>query len=87
MNNEKETITLTLPKRLVDKLREIDRLVCNADLGQTLAESCGWRLENLTDSKSDEIHDFLEDDNALGLQNSVREGCGSYCREVCGVQR
>jgi hypothetical protein len=61
MNNEKETITITLPRRLVDKLREIDRIVDNGDLGQTLAESCGWCLENLTDPKSEEIIDFIED--------------------------
>ena len=61
MNNEKETITITLPKRLADKLREIDRLAGNDDIGQTLAEACGWRIENLTDPKPDEIYDFLED--------------------------
>ena len=59
MNNEKETITITLPKHLADKLREIDRLVGNDDLGQTLAEACGWRIENLTESEPDEIYDFL----------------------------
>ena len=61
MINEKATITITLPKRLADKLREIDRLIGSDDLGQTLAESCGWRLENLTDSKSEEIIDLIDD--------------------------
>ena len=61
MNNEKETITITLPNHLADKLREIDRLVGNGDLGQTLAEACGWRIENLTESEPDEIYDFLEE--------------------------
>ena len=61
MNQEKESITVTLPKRLADKLREIDRLVGNEDIGQTLAEACGWRIENLTDPKPDEIYDFIED--------------------------
>jgi hypothetical protein len=45
MNSKKETITITLPKRLADKLREIDRLIGNDEFGQTLAETCGWRIE------------------------------------------
>ncbi len=38
MNNDKITITITLPKRLADKLREVDRIISNHDLGRTLAE-------------------------------------------------
>ena len=61
MKTETETITITLPRRLADKLREIDRIIDNDDIGQTLAEACGWLIENLTDPKPDEIYDFIED--------------------------
>jgi hypothetical protein len=61
MNSKKETITITLPKRLADKLREIDRLIGNDDIGQTLAETCGWRIENLTDPKPEEIIDLIDE--------------------------
>jgi hypothetical protein len=50
-----------MPRHLVDKLREVDRLAGNHDLGQTLAESCGWHMEELTDPKSEAIIGFIED--------------------------
>lgn len=76
MNSKTETITITLPKRLADKLREVDRIINNNDLGQTLAEACGWRLENLTDSEPDEIYDFIEE---------KRWRSKSACEKAAGV--